>query len=144
MTIKDCIDFANGVKICAMATSEDNQPRVRMMGLWFADENGFYFQAWTFKDLYKQLQENPGMEVCFYSESKDSPYTMMRVRGEAEFIKDNQLKERLWQERQFLKGLGATGPQDPRLLIFRIAHGQASLWPERKAGEYPGIAKLKF
>lgn len=145
MNLKDCVDFANRVKNCSMATAGgDGQPEVRMMGLWFADKTGFYFQAWTFKDVCKQLKENPKTEICFYKTGKEDPYSVMRLRGEVEFIEDASLKERLWQDRQFLKGMGAKGPDDPRLAIFRLSHGQASFWPLKKEGEYPGLDKVAF
>ena len=144
MNLKDCIDFANKVKTCAMATVEADQPTVRMMGLWFADESGFYFQAWTFKEVYKTMKENPKIEVCFHSPGEKAGGQVLRVRGEVEFVEDQTLKEKLWQERQFLKKLGAKGSDDPRLSIFRISHGQASLWPVEKEGEYPGMEIVKF
>ena len=144
MDIKDCIDFANKTKDCSMATVEGNKPRVRMMGMWFADQTGFYFQAWTFKDVYKQLNENPNIEVCFYSKDKENLYSMMRVRGVVEFLDDINLKEKVLRDRPFLKDLGATGPDDPRIVIFLMSHGEASFWPKKKEGEYPGIEKVVF
>jgi pyridoxamine 5'-phosphate oxidase len=143
MILKDCIAFANKVKDCAVATAAGGQPQVRMLGLWFADESGFYFQAWTFKDIYKSLKENPKMEICFYSK-EEKPYTVLRVRGEVEFCEDDALRARIWQERPFLKDLGAEGPNDPRLFIFRIAHGQAGFWPKKVEGEYPGMEIVEF
>ena len=144
MDFKDCINFANKVKDCSVATVEGDQPRVRMLGLWFANEEGFYFQIWTFKEIYKQLKANPKIEICFYSEQKDIPYRMMRVSGEIEFIDDIALKGKVLEDRPFLKELGAEGPDDPKLVIFRIAHGEAFLWPVKKKGEYPGAEKVVF
>lgn len=143
MTFQDCINFANRVSTCAVATADGDQPKVRMLGLWFADESGFYFQAWNFKAVYKELKANPKIEVCFHSNMQENP-NMLRVSGEAEFIEDAGLKQKVFQDRPFLKGLGATGPDDPRLIIFRISHGQASFWPIKKEGEYPGSEKIEF
>lgn len=143
MNFKDCINFANKVKDCAMATVEGSQPRVRMMGLWFADETGFYFQAWDFKGVYKQLKENPAVEFCFFNRSKENPYDVMRVRGEVEFLEDIELKRKVLEDRPFLRKLGAKN-DDPRIVVFRISHGEASFWPEKREGEYPGLAMVKF
>jgi pyridoxamine 5'-phosphate oxidase len=140
MNFKDCIAFANEVKDCAMATVDGGNPRVRMMGLWFADETGFYFQAWTFKEVYRQLKANPKIEVCFYKKGSN----MIRINGDVEFIKDDDLQKRLWKERQFLKGLGAKDWDDPRLVIFKITHGKASIWPIKKEGQYPGVDIIEF
>lgn len=143
MNFTDCVNFANKIKDCAMATVEGDQPKVRMMGLWFADQSGFYFQAWAFKAVYKQLKTNSKIEVCFHSNMKEEP-NMLRVSGGVEFIDDIKLKEKVFLDRPFLKNLGATGPDDPRIVIFRIAHGEASFWPIRKEGEYPGAEKVVF
>jgi pyridoxamine 5'-phosphate oxidase len=45
MDFKDCVDFANETKTCYLATVEGDQPRVRALGMWYADETGFYFQT---------------------------------------------------------------------------------------------------
>jgi uncharacterized pyridoxamine 5'-phosphate oxidase family protein len=144
MSLLDCVTFANKIKNCAMATVEDNKPRVRMLGLWFADQSGFYFQAWDFKEIYHQLRGNPSVEICFHSQNKADDFSMLRVRGEVEFVNKRSLKERLWTDRPFLKDLGAEGPNDSRIVIFRIAHGEASFWPVKKEGDYPGSEDIKF
>lgn len=143
MDLKDAINFANKVSSCAMATVEDGRPRVRMMGLWFAAEDGFYFQAWTFKEVDKQLRNNPDVEVCFYSREGDAPHRMMRVRGEVEFLEDASLKERMLKDRAFLLEMGVQGPSDPRLSIFRISHGKISVWPSEK-GQKAGLDFIDF
>ncbi len=50
--IKQCIDFANDTNFCFLATNDEDQPRVRALAFWFADENGFYFQT-ADKNLFK-------------------------------------------------------------------------------------------
>jgi pyridoxamine 5'-phosphate oxidase len=42
MNINDCIKFTNENPVCLVATTENDQPRVRALGFWFADETGFY------------------------------------------------------------------------------------------------------
>jgi len=124
--IMNCIDFANDNKLCFVATIENNQPRVRAMGFWFADETGFYFQTGDVKSLYQQLKKNPRTEVCFHKPDKMTG-TMLRIAGEAEFVNDRKLKEKVLSERPFLKSFGLT-IDSPGLIIFRIPHGQAHFW----------------
>ena len=126
MNIKSCIDFTNENKICFLATTENGEPRVRALGFWFADETGFYFQTGSMKSLYQQLKENPKAEACFYK-SEDMIGTMLRISGEVEFLDDKKLKERVMSERSFLKKFGLS-VDDPRLIVFRIGHGQAHFW----------------
>ena len=70
MDFKDCVKFANENKTCYLATCEGDQPRVRAMGMWKADEDGFWFQGQTVKAFFKQLQKNPL-----------SPFIICRVCG---------------------------------------------------------------
>ncbi len=124
MTIQDCIKFTNENPICYLATVEGDQPRVRALGFWFADETGFYFQTGASKEFYRQLKNNPKTEVCYYKNDKMS---MLRITGKVEFLNDSRLKEKVIEDRPFIKSFGLTA-QSPDLIIFRISHGQAHFW----------------
>lgn len=126
MDFKDCIKFANETPVCYLATVEGDQPRVRALGFWFADESGFYFQTAAMKDMYKQLQANPKVEACFW-QSDETPWKMMRVAGEIEFVDDPELKKKVLEDRPFLKKSGMTFDH-LGLIIFRIAKGEAYFW----------------
>lgn len=92
MDFEDCVKFANETPVCYLATAEGDQPRVRALGFWFADETGFYFQIGAMKDMYGQLQTNRKVEACFWQPDEQTG-TMMRVAGEVEFVDDQNLKE---------------------------------------------------
>jgi uncharacterized pyridoxamine 5'-phosphate oxidase family protein len=124
--IHDCIQFANENKLSYLATAEKDQPRVRALGFWFANKTGFYFQTGDMKSLYHQLRNNPKTEVCFYK-PEGMIGTMLRISGEVEFLTDLKLKERVLEERPFLKSYGLT-INHPGLIIFRIPHGLAHFW----------------
>ncbi len=126
MNIKDCIRFANEHPICYLATSEEGQPHVRALGIWFVDETGFYFQTASMKDLPHQLEKNPKTEVCFYQHGGVTG-TMLRITGEVEFIYENELKERALKDRPFLKSMGLNA-NSPELILFKITHGKAHIW----------------
>jgi len=126
MNLLDCVRFANENPVCYLATSVDGQPFVRALGIWFADETGFYFQTSTVKEIPQQLELNPKAEVCFYKH-EGAIGTMLRVTGETEFIDDPAKKEKVLNDRPFLKQFGLTA-DSPRLVIFRIAHGKAHFW----------------
>lgn len=130
MTIRDCIKFTNENPICFLATAENDQPRVRIIGFWFADETGFYFQTGSIKDMYKQLKINPRMEACFYKH-EGMLGTMLRIAGKVEFLDDIKLKEKALADRPFLKEF-VLSADSPRLIIFRIAHGQAYFWTKER------------
>lgn len=126
MNIQDCIKFTNENPVCYLATVEGDQPRVRALGFWYADETGFYFQTGTLKDIPHQLELNPKVEACFYKH-EGALGTMLRIAGETEFINDHASKEKVLEERSFLKSFGFT-PNSPELVLFRIVHGEAYFW----------------
>jgi uncharacterized pyridoxamine 5'-phosphate oxidase family protein len=126
MTIQDCIQFTNTNPVAYLATVENDQPRVRALGMWFADETGFYFQTASVKEFPHQLEQNPKTEVCFYHH-EGMIGKMLRIAGSVEFIQDRALKEKALTDRPFLKSLGLT-VESPGLIMFRIAHGQAYFW----------------
>jgi len=126
MNLNDCIQFANANPLCSFATVENDQPRVRILGFWYADESGFYFQTSTIKEIPGQLQANPKTEVCFYHH-EGMIGTMLRVSGEVEFLDEPFYKEKALTDRPFLKSFGIS-ENSPKLTLFRIAHGQAYFW----------------
>ena len=126
MNIQNLIDFTNNNKICFLATLDADQPRVRALGFWYADETGFYFQIGANKEMYGQLTRNPKIEVCFYEYSSNIG-NMLRISGEIEFVDTNELREKLFNDRAFLKSFGLT-IDSPNIIMFRIAHGKAQMW----------------
>ena len=126
MNIQDCINFTNSNPICSLATVENDQPRVRMIGFWFADSTGFYFQTSTIKAIPDQLTKNPKIEACFYKH-EEMIGTMLRIAGEVEFLTDREFKEKALADRPFLKSFGLTA-DSPGLTLFRVCHGQAHFW----------------
>jgi pyridoxamine 5'-phosphate oxidase len=124
--MQELIKFTNENPMCFLATSENNQPHVRALGFWFADETGFYFQTGAIKEFAQQLKQNPKTEVCFYKH-ENFIGKMLRITGEVEFLDVRNLRERALIDRPFLKDFGLT-VDSPRLVIFRIAHGKAHFW----------------
>lgn len=46
-----------------LATVDDDQPKCRPLGLHFIYEDKIYFGVGTFKEVYKQMQKNPKIEI---------------------------------------------------------------------------------
>ena len=50
--------------------------------LWRANEDGFFFETFNPKDVYKQLKDNPKVEMCFYNNEADlEKAKTMRIAG---------------------------------------------------------------
>lgn len=144
MNFNDCIKFANEHPLCYLATMDGDQPHVRGFLLWYADETGFYFHTADSKNVFKQLKVNPRLEVCFFvPERYPDLGIMLRVAGQVKFIEDTQVKQRLLEERPFLKEM-ASGPDDPKLSVFQIYTGSAYFWRIENNLKESEVEKIKF
>jgi pyridoxamine 5'-phosphate oxidase len=144
MNFKDCLKFASENPVSFIASMEGEQPRVRAFLMWFADESGFYYHTGTAKNVYKQLKNNPNVEICFYHVGGDMmARNMMRVAGEVEFLDDANLRARLLEERPFLKALMKSS-SDPVLAIFRIPKGEAWFWSMAENMRETEIPRINF
>lgn len=141
MNFKDYADFANENRNCYFATVEGDQPRVRCLGMWYADETGFYFQAQTVKNLCKQLLKNPKVEVYFHAKDYSR---VMRVYGTVRFIDDVEVRARCIQERPFVKNFGITTPDNPLLAVFHLYTGEAYFWTMADSMKEDRIPRVKF
>jgi pyridoxamine 5'-phosphate oxidase len=141
MDFQDCVKFANENKTCYLATADGDQPRVRALGMWYADETGFYFQAQTVKAMCKQLGENPKVEIYF--NAKDFS-RIMRVTGKSKFIDDPVIRAKCIEERPFVKNFGITEPDNPLLAVFHVYTGEAYFWTMADSMKEADIPRIKF
>ena len=141
MEFKEYIDFANANKTCYLATADGDQPRVRAMGMWYADETGFYFQAQSVKALCKQMQKNPKVEAYFTTKDFSK---VMRVSGKVKIIDDLEVRAKCINERPFVKNFGITEPDNPLLFVFQIYTGEAYFWTFADSMKEDKIPRVKF
>ncbi|NQT71959.1 MAG: pyridoxamine 5'-phosphate oxidase family protein [Chloroflexi bacterium] len=144
MNFQECIDFANQNQTCWLATTDGDQPHVRGFMMWFADEAGFYFHTGASKSVCRQLKENPKIEVCFFAPDPQGAGKMMRVQGEVEFIDDIPFKTALLADRPWLKEIGTGMPDDPLLVVFRIARGEVHFWSMEYNMRESEIERVQF
>jgi pyridoxamine 5'-phosphate oxidase len=144
MDFQDCIKFATENPVCYLATADRDQPRVRTFLLWYADESGFYFVPMSTKEVAKQLQQNPKVEVCFYNNAADpANWKQMRVMGEIEFLEDEDSLEKAYQNRSFLDDIVGFSVR-PLVRPFRIPTGEAHFWTLADNLKEAEIEKLNF
>jgi pyridoxamine 5'-phosphate oxidase len=118
------LEFLNTNPVCHLATVEGDQPRVRGMMMYKADEDGIIFHTGDFKDLYQQLLKNPKVEICFRSSDQRK---QVRICGVAEFLDDLELKKEIVSMRPFMK------PQIDKqgydmLIVIRVRQCKAAVW----------------
>lgn len=124
MTAQEIFKVINENPAFHLATVEGDQPRVRGMLLYRADENGFVFHTASTKDVFKQIQQNPKAEMCFFCKG-----VQIRVTGALERVHDEKLKEEIFAHpsRKFLQAWIENGVDD-LLEIFLMKNCTAVTW----------------
>jgi len=144
MELSDCTAFAGEHPICYVATEDGDQPHVRPLLLWFANEDGFYFMTMSPKQFSAQLHANPKVEVCFYNGASELPEAkMMRLTGAVEFVDDAELVRKVSAERTALEGIIGR-PLEPITEVFRIASGEARFWTLMDILKEPELETIRF
>ena len=111
-----------------LGTIDGDQPKVRGMLLYKADENGIIFHTAASKDLYKQILKNPNAELCFNCNG-----TQIRFSGKLNIINNDKLKEEIYSHpsRKFMESWrndDSLTSEDKELIILSLKHGSIVTW----------------
>ena len=131
MTKEEVLEFVTKNPVFSLATVDGNQPRTRMMMICRADEDGILFSTGRDKDVNKQLQANPAVEMCFYSSDANR---QVRIEGAVEMIDDLELKKQIVEDFPFLKPwVEAAGYEI--MVVYSLKNGKAVTWTMEKNQE---------
>lgn len=130
MQKEQIFEIMNKNPVIFLATVEDGEPRVRAVMLYKADENGIVFHTGPFKDVYRQIEKNPAVQMCFYDYGQN---IQIRVRGILEKSDDAALKEEISNHpsRGFMQSwkAGKTMEEFYKMFsVFRLRKGKANVW----------------
>lgn len=129
-TKEEIFKLINENPVFHLATVENGKPHVRGMLLFKADnEQGIIFHTGTFKDLYRQLQANPSVEMCFHCQKTGE---QIRISGDLVQDKSLNLIEEIYNHptRAFLRNFGESIKE--RMAVYRMIHGKATVWTMKK------------
>jgi uncharacterized pyridoxamine 5'-phosphate oxidase family protein len=112
-------DFLAANRPFYMATVDGATPKVRPMGFIMEFEGKIWFGMGTHKNVYKQLQANPKVEIT----TTNSESNWIRVSGEAVFDPRPELFAAAMAAMPQLKDIYPEG--GPKMGIFSLAKGQA-------------------
>lgn len=93
-------EFLSTAGIYFLATVDDANARVRPIGLNLLIEGKIYFGVGTFKDVYKQMEKCPNVEICAFSQNKT-----LRYSGKAVFTTDETIAEKAIEAMPVLKNI---------------------------------------
>jgi pyridoxamine 5'-phosphate oxidase len=144
MDLKEVVEFANAHPVCFLSTTDGKAGHVRGMLMDSATRDGFLFAGLTGKQLSKELHEHPLIEICFYNNPAELINArQLRIRGTAEFVKDEKVTVEIGKKRAFLKDV--TGRDTgTRIEPFIVRHGRAQFWTLKDAGGEDKLEWLQF
>lgn len=79
-------EFLDKAKVFYFLTTDGDQPKGRPFGFRLVDGDRLYFGCGTFKNVFRQLTENPKVEVLAMAGNE-----FMRYDGIAKVVKDEAL-----------------------------------------------------
>ncbi|SEM56248.1 MULTISPECIES: pyridoxamine 5'-phosphate oxidase family protein [unclassified Butyrivibrio] len=99
-----------------LATVDGDQPRVRPFGTVDIFEDKLYIQTGKVKDVSKQIQANPKVEICGFTEGK-----WVRVAGE--LVRDDRIeaKQHMLDAYPSLQGMYKADDDNTEVLYFKNA-----------------------
>ena len=80
------------------ATVENGEPRVRPFGFSMFFEDKIYFGCGTHKAAYKEMLENPNVEICTFKNG-----SFIRVRGKMVIDDRPEVQAYMYESSPFLK-----------------------------------------
>ena len=125
------LEFLNANPAFFLATADGNEPRVRAMFLYKADESGIIFHTGPFKEVYDQITSNPNVQMCFYNQEQNM---QIRVRGALERSDDIALKQEISSHpsRIFMQAWKANCKTEQEFYdmfsVFTLKNGIANIW----------------
>lgn len=114
--MKEVQEFLKNCGVYYLATVEDNKPRVRPFGTAEIFEDKLYIQTGKSKDVYKQIEVNPNVEICAF---KDGVW--LRVNGK--LVSDDRVeaKEDMLNKNPELKSMYSATDSNTIVLYFTDA-----------------------
>lgn len=114
--MKEVQEFLKECGVYYLATIDGNQPRVRPFGTAEIFENHLYIQTGKSKNVSKQIEKNPKVEICAFKDG-----TWIRVEGN--LIRDDRMeaKRDMLDKNPTLKGMYSAEDDNTEVLYFEKA-----------------------
>lgn len=132
MTKDEVIDLIRDAGFCFLATSQNNQPRVRPMLPYLTDDNQLLVALLGRSRTIAQIEGNPLVELCYV----DRKMWYCRIAGKGTLSQDKDKKQTLWNNVPMLKQyFGGIEDQNFHLLVIDIKEVEA-MTPHQKEPEF--------
>ena len=132
--MKEVCDFLKQCGAYYLATAENDQPRVRPFGTATVFENRLYIQTGKRKEVAKQMQQNPKIEICAYNATSGA-----WVRIAATVVPDERREAKAFMLNEYPMLQSMYSPDDDNTLVLYLTDATATFYSF--AGE-PRIVKF--
>ena len=114
--MQEVYEFLKKCGVYYLATAEGDQPRVRPFGTVDIFEDKLYIQTGKVKNVSKQIQANPKVEICGFADG-----AWVRVAGE--LVRDDRIeaKKHMLDAYPSLQGMYSAEDDNTEVLYFRNA-----------------------
>ena len=123
--MQEVYDFLKKSGVFYLATVDHDKPRVRPFGALNIFEDKLYLQTGKVKAVSKQIQANPNVEICAFSEGK-------WIRIEGTLVRDDrrEAKVAMLDANPELKGMYSADDDNTEVLYFDKAKATFSSFTE--------------
>ena len=122
----EVLKFLKECGVYYLATVDGDKPRVRPFGTAEIFDNHLYIQTGKVKDVYKQIEKNPNVEICAYSNGR-------WIRIEGKLIPDERIeaKKDMLDKNPTLRGMYNENDDNTIVLYFESAKATISSFTEQ-------------
>ncbi len=109
-------EFIKSCGVYYLATVDGDTPKVRPFGTAEIFENHLYIQTGKKKDVFKQIEKNPKVELCCFKEGK-----WLRLSGELVLDDRTEAKKDMLDKNPNLRGMYNENDDNTAVLYFKDA-----------------------
>jgi uncharacterized pyridoxamine 5'-phosphate oxidase family protein len=117
-------DFIKANQVFHIATVDGTKARVRPFGFIMKRNDALYFCTNKTKDVYKQMVQNPDVEIS----SLGTDGKWVRLRGKVVFDDSRESKVQAFTESDMLLQIYPKGADDETFVTFYLTDAQATLY----------------
>lgn len=119
--MNEVVKFLEGNPVQYFATvGLDNKAKVRPFQFMLEEGGKLYFCTNNEKDVFKQIENNPYVEVC----TSSPKFEWMRLNGKAHFSNDTDIKKKIIESSPLVKSLYKSA-DNPIFEIFYLEDAKA-------------------
>ena len=116
--MKEAQEFLKFAGVYYLATIDGDKPRVRPFGTCEIFENKLYIQTGKSKDVYKQIEKNPNVELCAFKDGK-----WIRVSGKLVADDRREAKKDMLDKNPELRGM--YNEDDDNTIVLYLENAKA-------------------